>query len=104
MAHYALRFFFDCGDECLWSSNDAARERYGYPVSLHDLCLSEETIAKAERLMQRADRMGQTTPDVYGVCYEFSREERSAHREEVAELLSIIRDELGAEFEVVDES
>ena len=103
MARYALRFFFDCGHDCLWSGNSAALEKYGYPVSLRDLYLSEETIAKAGRLMKTACEMEQTTPDVYGVCYEFSSEEKSAHRKEVAELLSTIRDELGAEFEVVDE-
>lgn len=81
-----------------------AQERFGYPAPLDDLCLSEGIIAKAKQLMEMACRTGQTTPDLYGVCYEFSPEEKSMHREEVAELLSTIRRELGAEFEVVDES
>jgi hypothetical protein len=104
LARYVFRFFFDgCAGDCLWSSNDAAREKYGYPASLDDLGLSEETIAKANELMQRACLMAQKEPDVYGVSYYFSTEEEAEYLCEVAELLSTIRNELGADFEIVDE-
>jgi pyruvate-formate lyase-activating enzyme len=104
MARYVLRFFFDgCTGDCLWSHNDAAIEKYGYPVSLDDLCLSEKTIAMAEKIMDRECLMSQKTPDVCGVYYEFSAEEETAHRKDVDALLRIIRDELGPDFEIRDE-
>lgn len=104
MARYILRFFFDgCAGDCLWSGNDAALEKYGCPASLDELGLSEETIAKADKLMQRACLMAQKTPDVYGVYYEFSPDEVAAHHVEVGDLLCTIRNELGVNYEIVDE-
>ena len=103
MARYVLRFFFDggCGD-CLWSDNDAALEKYGYPVCLSDLGLSEDTISAANEIMQRDCQIAQIEPDVCGVYYEFSAEEVAAHLIEVGDLLSSIRTELGTEYEIVD--
>ena len=41
---YELRFFFDAGSGiCLWAKNSAARNRFGYPVDLGELPLSENT-------------------------------------------------------------
>jgi len=41
---YQLRFFFDPGSGvCLWAKNDAAREKFGYPVEHWELPLSENT-------------------------------------------------------------
>ena len=104
MVHYVLRFFFDggCGD-CLWSDNDAALEKFGYPVCLSDLGLSEETIATANKIMRRDFQIAQTEPDVCGVCYAFSAEEVAAHLIEVGDLLSAIRIELGTEYEIIDQ-
>jgi hypothetical protein len=44
MATNRLRNFFDPGGGiCLWSANDAARERFGYPVEARSLPLTENT-------------------------------------------------------------
>ena len=41
---YQLRFFFDLGSGvCLWSKNDAANEKFGYPVDHWKLLLTENT-------------------------------------------------------------
>lgn len=41
---YEIRYFFDpgCGI-CLWAKNEAAREKYGYPIDHWKLPLSENT-------------------------------------------------------------
>jgi hypothetical protein len=44
MATYHLRYFFDPGAGiCLWSSNDAARQKFDYPVDARDLPVPETT-------------------------------------------------------------
>ncbi len=41
---YEFRYFFDPGSGvCLWSNNEAANARYGYPVDHWELPLSENT-------------------------------------------------------------
>ncbi|MCI9263908.1 MAG: hypothetical protein HFF06_04985 [Oscillospiraceae bacterium] len=51
MARYQLRYFFDWGlDTCLWAGNDAAREKFGYPVSLGELSLSPALTSELEKL------------------------------------------------------
>ncbi len=42
MAKYALKYMYDWGSGiCLWSVNDAAREKYDYPIELDSLPLSD---------------------------------------------------------------
>ena len=44
MAKYRLRYSFDPdAGICLWAANDAARERFGYPVDARDLPLPGNT-------------------------------------------------------------
>jgi hypothetical protein len=44
MAKFRLRYFFDPGvGVCLWAVNDAARERFDYPVDASDLPVPENT-------------------------------------------------------------
>ena len=38
---YELKFWFEHGGTCLWSKNEAAREKYGYAIELSDLPISE---------------------------------------------------------------
>ncbi len=44
MSTYKLRLAFDPGSGiCLWAANDAARDRYGYPIDHWQLPLTENT-------------------------------------------------------------
>jgi len=53
---YEMKFMFEwLSDTCLWSENDAAKERYGYPVDLADLPISKELKEKLERLIRVHD-------------------------------------------------
>lgn len=54
MDKYSLKFMFDWGSgTCLWSTNDAAREKYGYPVDIEQLPISSEL---AKSLIELADK------------------------------------------------
>src|SRR5262249_23851793 len=47
-AKYRFRYFFDPGSGCcLWSDNEASRERFGYPVDLDRLDLGENLWLRA---------------------------------------------------------
>ncbi len=46
---YEIRLAFDAGSGiCLWAKNEAAREKYGYPINHLEIPLSENT----RRLLQ----------------------------------------------------
>ena len=52
MPNYKLRYFFDAGSGiCLWSANDSAREKFGYPIDVSQLNLDENTKRKAYYLL-----------------------------------------------------
>jgi len=101
---YRLRFFFDYGSGvCLWTANDAARERFGdYPVLLADLPLPAETVRDGEDLLTWYDTSldwdDPAGPSPWG------DDEFAAFRAAARAFLTRLRDELGEAFEVVDES
>jgi len=89
MATYRMRFFFDgCAGHCLWSGNDAAREKYDYPVSFDDLPLSDEMKRAGAALLDRAVDGATDWP-------QFVPDARS--------FIERLRAELGQDFEIVDE-
>ena len=102
-ALYRLRYFFDTGSGiCLWSANDAARERFNYPVELLALPLPE-TIR----------RRGYFVTAWYDTFMDWERSPEPSRwwpREEAAfnavaqELLALFRESLGPNFQIVDES
>ncbi len=56
MAVYQMRFRFDWGSGvCLWSANDTARARYGYPVMTEDLPIGKALKDALEDLIERHD-------------------------------------------------
>lgn len=103
MALYRLRYFFDAGSGiCLWSANDAAREKYGYPVAATDLPLSENTWRRLRYLIAW-----------YDTCFDWNyppdpspwtEDERIRFCAEAQTMLQRLRQELGADYEIVDES
>jgi hypothetical protein len=51
-----LRFFFDAGSGvCLWSQDDEAKARFGYPVEARDLDIPEDLRADIEQLVTDYD-------------------------------------------------
>ncbi len=103
MSRYVFRYFFDPGSGiCLWSGNDEARERFDYPVELSDLGLSENLLRQAFHLIAWYD----TSLDWSYPSNPSPWAESEKTRFHVASqnLLSMLRQELGSEFEIHDES
>lgn len=97
-----LRYFFDWGaDHCLWSANDPARKTFGYPADPDLLPLSTRTRAEIGRMCAWHDNsLNWEYPPDPGPWRqdECDRFNAAAHA-----LLRAIRQDLGPEFEVVDE-
>jgi hypothetical protein len=96
---YQLRFLFDAGSGvCLWSSNDLAREKFGYPVELNALPLPQLLKERGEALIERFDTSVDWAypPDpspwscVEQVCFEADSND----------FLMLLRSYLGDDFEV----
>lgn len=103
MSKYRLRYFFDPGaGVCLWAANDAARERFDYPVDARDLPLPENTWWKVWYVCAWFDTS--IDWDYPPNPSPWNREERERFNAEAQKLLTLVREQLGPEFEVVDES
>lgn len=81
----------------MWSGNDAARKRFGYPVSLEELGLSEETLQFGKMIVKRI----QNEEAIMALGYEVEPYVR--FDDDANNLLFRLRDELGADFEIADE-
>ncbi len=56
MATYTMKFMFDWGSGvCLWSTNQAAKARYDYPVFSSQLPVSDELKENLEQLLDWHD-------------------------------------------------
>jgi ribosomal protein S18 acetylase RimI-like enzyme len=102
-ATYHLRYFFDAGSGvCLWSANDAARTRWGYPVACDRLSLTTNTRHWAAYVLAWYDTSfdwndpGGPSP---WTLDEAARFDAAAQR-----LLGLLRAELGPDVTISDES
>lgn len=102
MATYELRYFFEYGSGiCLWSSNEAARIRFGYPVELDDLNLPPSVKDLAFELMQRFDvSLDWDNPSEPSV---WARQDRDRFAAESQTLLQRLSEHLGEDFRIKDE-
>jgi hypothetical protein len=102
MSRYVFRYFFDPGSKvCLWSANDDARERFGYPVEIESLRLSQNLNARALHLVHWYD----TSIDWSSPAdpSPWSDEERARFAAAAHAFLEKLREFLGSEFEIRDE-
>lgn len=81
----------------MWSGNDAARERFGYPVFLEDLSMSDETLQLGKMIVKRL----QSDEAIKSLGYEIEPYVRFV--EDANDLLVRLREELGEDFEILDE-
>jgi hypothetical protein len=103
MSIYRLRYFFDPGSGiCLWAGNDAARSQWDYPIDARDLPLSENTWRFAHHLCSWYDTSIDWAypPDPSP----WDATERARFNLSAQRFLSILQDQLGPDFEVLDES
>ena len=102
MSIYRLRFFFDSGSGvCLWAANDLATQRFGYPVEVDELRLTAATRQAIEDLIDLYDES--LIWDDPGGPGHWSTTEWREFDDRIHHLLPVIRQELGSDFEIVDE-
>ena len=97
-----LRFFFDAGSGiCLWAADEAAREKYGYPVALEALPLDSATVSRGEDLIRNFDTSldwnDPTGPSPW------SDADRSKFVSEATDFHRVLAEKLGDTFEVLNE-
>jgi hypothetical protein len=100
---FRFRFFFDTGSGvCLWSDNDATRERFGYPVDLEQMPLPQTIRRRGSFLIAWYDTFmdWENSP----AASRWWPREESAFKAAVQELLVLLREHLGPDFVLVDES
>jgi hypothetical protein len=100
---YRLRFCFDTGSGiCLWSDNDAARKRFDYPVDLEKLSLPQTIRRRGYFVIAWYDTFvdWENAPE----ASRWWPREEAAFKAAAHELLALLREHLGTEFEVVDQS
>lgn len=103
MSVYRLRFFFDPGSGiCLWAANDATRDKWDYPVDAELLPLPENTWRFARHLCCWYDTSIDWTYPPDPSPWEDS--ERDRFNVAAQRFLEVLRNQLGPDFEVVDES
>jgi hypothetical protein len=103
MSVYVLRFFFDPGSGiCLWAANDAARDKWDYPIEAQLLPIQEGTWRFADQLCSWYDTSVNWAypPDPSP----WSASEWAAFNTAAQGFLESLRNELGPDFEVIDES
>jgi len=104
VAKYRYRYFFDAGSGyCLWSPNDEAERRFGdIAVDLRNLPVSENTWRRGYHILAWYDTCIDWSypPDRSPWSFEEARRFDMAAQE----LLTQLRHELGADFEIIDES
>jgi hypothetical protein len=97
-----LRFFLDAGTgTCLWSGNDAARERYGYAIAVRDLPISGELRHMLDALCMRYDTS--VDWDNPGGPSPWTTEESERFAVAVRSALERLRAALGEDHLVIDE-
>ncbi|WP_154668217.1 hypothetical protein [Pseudoduganella violaceinigra] len=101
MEIYKLRFSFDPDSGiCLWSENELARDRFGYPVELDSLEIAPSVKKRAEELITRFDTSLDWS-DPAGPSL-WSGLEREHFLADAAGLLRSLQECLGAGFEIQD--
>lgn len=101
METYKLRYRFEPGSGvCLWSENDLARDRFGYPVELDSLELESSMKRQTEALIVRFDTsIDWSYPPAPSP---WSDVERKRFQADAAGLLRSLQKCLGVGFEIRD--
>ncbi len=99
---YKIKYWFEHGGHCLWSSNDLTREKYGYAIKIDLLNLRHETTERINALTQRYHTfLNWSDPSSPS---QWSEQEKSDFLASANELYAMIVVDLGDEFDVTNEA
>ena len=99
---YRLRYFWEWGSRtCFWSDNNAARERFDYEVDVDQLPLSEVLKRRIYFLASWHNSLMNWANAPEGSIWSSAESERFSGAS--SELLTLVRQHLGANYEVVDQ-
>jgi hypothetical protein len=103
VAKYKARFFHDWGSGTwLWAANDLTRSKYDYAVDHHRLGFADQLAADLDELTARRDKaLNWDYPPHPGPWRE---PECAAMNAAVAVALTLVRNALGSDWEIIDES
>jgi len=98
---YKIRFWFEHGGFCLWGANDAAREKYGYPIRNERLPISSSLVSELDAL-----------EDEYGTYLDWgcpqnptswTNEQRIEFLNKATRAFERLKLELGDDFDITNE-
>ena len=99
MSHYVLRYFFDgVTGTCLWAGNAETADAFDYPVDLYMLNLPDSLLQFGNQVIDRWTtlvNLGDAT---------LNETEDIGFRVDARKLLIMLRNHLGSDFEILDES
>lgn len=100
---YKLRFFFEYQvGTCLWSANELARQKFGYPVELSELELPKKMRDKIKEINDRFETcINWDQPNGPAI---WTENQRLSFNQAAKDLFLKIQNELGQKFEIIDES
>lgn len=100
MSKYVIRFDPEYFATSLWTVSDSARNEFGYAIAYEKLALSEQLIQRLEKFDDKVmDIIDWSEPNGDSPM---TIEERRALYREGKELMTLVIDELGSDFEVID--
>ena len=99
MAKYEMKFMFDWGSgSCVWTTNEEAEKKYGYPVQTKNLPISNELKTKLEMLIEKHDEALDWDCPQNDLLW--SDEQISLFENEAIEAYYKLCDELGHDYKI----
>ena len=99
MEKYEIKLWFEHGGECLWASNEKARQKFFCAINPDDLPISEQT--KLLLLQMNADyRTAYDWSDFSKGCI-WSNEQIDAFKQQAIMLRDELQRELGSNYSVI---
>ena len=93
---YIIKFWIDFGEEFLWSVNEKARAKYGYPIDINELNISDELKKEIKKMCNDHDSyiLGEVEDG-----YKWSDDDRKSFIENVEKpIFEKLKKELGEEY------
>ena len=96
---YIIKFWIDFGGEFLWSVNEKARAKFGYPVDINELAISNELKKEIEKMCNDHDSyvLGEVDDGK-----EWSKEDQKRFIEDIEKpIFDKLQNELGDEYHLI---